>query len=597
MTILGIDLGTTNSCVAVLQGGDTQVLPNAEGERTTPSVVAFGRAGERLVGAPAKRQAIVNPENTIFSVKRFIGRLYRSEAIQGQLGRFPFRVVDSPKGDVRFEVHGQRHSAEELSAMILSKIRSEAEALLGETISQAVITVPAYFDDRQRTATKDAGRIAGLEVLRIINEPTAAALAYGLHRRDERIVAVFDLGGGTFDVSILEQRGGEFRVLATAGDPLLGGDDFDQVVMDYLVREFEKHHGFPLPAEATVLQRLKNAAESAKKELSFAEATQITIPFITAGPTGPIHLEMELLRAEFENLVAHLVARTVEPCRIALADAGLKPADVDGVVLVGGQTRSPIVQRKVEEVFGKPPFKGVNPEEAVAIGAAVTAGIQSGALPDMSLRDVTPLTLGIETTGGAMNRIIPRNTPVPVTARKVFTTTEDDQIIIRVHVLQGEREMASDNRTLGLFDLVGVRPGPRGVPKIEITFQIDEEGIVHVTARDQDTGRSHTLRITDAGGLSDAEIERMVDDAERHRGQDDEARELLALKNQSLNLVYSAQRLLDDPSATLTPDFRRRLVESVNGLNDSLHAVTDRSVLDRRAEAVLEVLRSIEYAA
>ncbi len=597
MTILGIDLGTTNSCAAMLQGGEPVVLVNAEGERTTPSVVAFGRSGERLVGAPAKRQAIVNPENTIFSVKRFIGRPFRSEAVQGYTQRFPFHVVDSPKGDVRFDVSGKKYAAEELSALVLSKIKAEAEEFLGDRVDKAVITVPAYFDDRQRTATKDAGRIAGLDVLRIINEPTAAALAYGLHRRDERVIAVFDLGGGTFDVSILEQKGGDFRVLATSGDPFLGGDDFDEVLMEYLRREFEKRNGLELPREATILQRLKNAAEHAKKDLSFGESTQVTIPFITAGPAGPIHLDVELLRAEFENLVGHLVDRTVEPCQIALRDAGLDPKDVDGVVLVGGQTRSPIVQRKVEDLFGKPSLKGVNPEEAVALGAAITAAIQVGEFTDIRLQDVTPLTLGIETTGGATNRIIPRNSPVPHTARKVFTTTEDDQIIIRVHVVQGEREMASDNRTLGLFDLVGVRPAPKGVPKIEITFEIDQEGIVHVTARDQDSGRSHTLRITDAGGLTEPEIRRMVADAEHHRGADDEVRELLGLKNRALNHVYSAQRLLDDTTAALTPDFRTKLVAAVNDLQSTIGSATEKGPLEQRVNELLEVLRLIEYAA
>ena len=595
MAVIGIDFGTTNSCAAILQGDEPAIIVNAEGERVTPSVVAIGRNGDRLIGNAAKRQAIVNPENTIFSVKRFIGRPYHSGPIQDYVKRFPFRITESPKGDVRFDASGKKFSPEELSAMILTKIKAEAEAFLGEEIKQAVITVPAYYDDRQRSATKDAGKIAGLDVMRLINEPTAAALAYGVHRRGDRVIAVYDLGGGTFDISIMEQKDGDFRVLATSGDAFLGGDDFDQVLMDWLSQEFEKRNGVELLRDATILQRLKNAAESAKKDLSFSEATQVTVPFIMGGASGPLHLDVELMRAEFENLVSMLVDRTLQPCESALKDAGIKASDVDAVLLVGGQTRSPIVQRKVEQFFGKAPIKGINPDEAVAMGAAVTAGIKTGEVDRVNLRDVTPLSLGIETAGGVCTKIIPRNTPIPASAKKVFTTTEDDQLIIRIHVLQGEREMASDNRTLGIFDLVGVRPAPKGVPSIEIAFEIDEEGIVHVSAKDQDTGRTQSLRITGAGGLTDNEIKRIITDAEKYQKEDEKIREWVAQKNKGMNLVYSAERLLDDPTAKLVGAYRKRLAENVHKLRECLAGKPDPATVERRMTDLVDVLKELEY--
>ncbi len=595
MAVIGIDFGTTNSCAAILQGDEPAIIVNAEGERVTPSVVAIGRNGDRLIGNAAKRQAIVNPENTIFSVKRFIGRPFHSGPIQEYVKRFPFKITESPKGDVRFDASGKKFSPEELSAMILTKIKAEAESFLGEEVKQAVITVPAYYDDRQRSATKDAGKIAGLDVLRLINEPTAAALAYGVHRRGDRVIAVYDLGGGTFDISILEQKDGDFRVLATSGDAFLGGDDFDQMLMDWLGQEFEKRNGVELQRDPTILQRLKNAAESAKKDLSFSESTQVTVPFIMGGASGPLHLDVELMRAEFENLVSALVDRTLTPCESALKDAGIKAGDVDAVLLVGGQTRSPIVQRKVEQFFGKAPIKGINPDEAVAMGAAVTAGIRTGEIDKVNLHDVTPLSLGIETAGGVCTKIIARNTPIPASAKKVFTTTEDDQLIIRIHVLQGEREMASDNRTLGIFDLVGVRPAPKGVPSIEITFSIDEEGIVHVQAKDQDTGRTQSLRITGAGGLTDNEIKRIITDAEKYQKEDEKIREWVAQKNKGMNLVYSAERLLDDPSAKLVTAYRKRLGDTVHRLRESLGAKPDPSAVEKRMTDLVDVLKELEY--
>ena len=597
MAVIGIDLGTTNSCAAVLSGGDPDVIVNSEGERLTPSVVAIGKEGERLIGHPAKRQAIVNPANTIYSCKRFIGRTLHIPQIGDVASQMAFEVVAAANGDCRFQIDGTAFSPEEVSAMILEKIRSEAEDLLGTEVDKAVITVPAYFDDRQRTATKDAGKIAGLEVLRIINEPTAAALAYGVQNRQDRVMAVYDLGGGTFDISILEQRDDDFRVLATSGDSYLGGDDFDQVIIDHLVRSFEESTGAELPVESTVIQRLKNAAENAKKDLSFSQSTQITIPFITAGPSGPLHLDVELLRAEYENLVRELVERTIIPCRSALQDSGLDPSDIDAVVLVGGQTRSPIVQKQVAEFFGKDPIKGINPDEAVALGAAVAAGVTSGDVesPPVTLRDVNPLSLGVETVGGMFTKLIPRNTAIPTSAKKVFTSTEDNQLIIRVHVLQGERELATDNRTLGIFDLVGVRPASKGIPQIEISFDIDEEGIVHVTARDQDTGRSQRIRITDAGGLSDGEIEQLVLDAQKHRQEDEAAKERVTLKNKVMELVYAGRRLLEDPDTYLEESSRQQLRDTLHEIEQRAQLSIEMDRVQQDHETMVELLRDLKY--
>jgi molecular chaperone DnaK len=595
---IGIDLGTSNSCIATLTGNEPSVIQSTEGDRVTPSIVAFGRNGERMIGQSAKRQAVVNPVNTIFSIKRFIGRTYRSRQIQENIERFPFRLAPSSAGDVRFDVEGRRFSPEELSSMIVAKLKGEAEQVLQRDVSTAVITVPAYFDDRQRAATKDAGRIAGLGDIQIINEPTAAALAYGLHRQQNQLLAVYDLGGGTFDVSILQQLGGKFRVLASCGDAFLGGDDFDRVLIDWLIEEFQRSSGRPLPTEPTVLQRLKNAVEQAKRDLSFSQSVRITVPFLSGGPSGPVHLDVELDRRRFEQLVGPLVDRTLGPCATALADAGLKAGEVEAVVVVGGQSRSPIVQTRVAEFFGRQPVRGINPDEAVAMGAAVTAALTTGQLPGYELKDVTPLSIGIETAGGAFTKIIPRNTPLPATARRVFTTTEDNQIIIRVHVLQGERELAKDNRTLGLFDLVGVRAAPKGVPSIAIGFEVDAEGKVHVTAADEDTGRSQTVRVSGRGGLAETEIQRMIDDAQLNEAADEQAREWLAVRNRGLTLVYQTERLLGDPSAPLMPIFRERLTAMVADFKRHLDrslAPKDRHTIEERLAELVSLLRELEY--
>ncbi|MFN7953880.1 MAG: molecular chaperone DnaK [bacterium] len=596
--VIGIDLGTSNSCIASLVGGEPGVIQNLEGDRTTPSVVAFGRNGERMIGQPAKRQAVVNPTNTIFSIKRFIGRSYRSRQVQENLERFPFRLASSSGGDVRFDIEGRRFSPEELSSMIVAKLKSEAEQSLGAEVRNAVIAVPAYFDDRQRSATKDAGRIAGLGDIQIINEPTAAALAYGLHRQQNQLLAVYDLGGGTFDVSVLQQLGGKFRVLASCGDAYLGGDDFDRVLIDWLIEEFQRAAGVPLPTEPTVLQRLKNAVEQAKRDLSFSQSVRITVPFLAGGRSGPVHLDVELDRQRFEQLVGPLVDRTLGPCATALSDAGIKPQDIEAVVVVGGQSRSPIVQARVAQFFGRAPVRGINPDEAVAMGASVTAALGAGQLPGYELRDVTPLSIGIETAGGAFTKIIPRNTPLPATAKRVFTTTEDNQIIIRVHVLQGERELAKDNRSLGQFDLVGVRAAPKGTPSIAIEFEVSEEGRVHVTAKDEDTGRFQTVRVSGRGGLTETEVDRMVEDAQLHRAVDEQAREWLAVRNRGLSLVYQTERLLTDPTAPLMPIFRERLHAMVSEFKRHLArsvAPQDRHSIEERLSELVALLRELEY--
>ncbi|HEY7670083.1 MAG TPA: molecular chaperone DnaK [Hyphomicrobium sp.] len=545
--VIGIDLGTTNSCVAVMEGGKPRVLENAEGMNTTPSIVAFTDDGEKLVGLPAKRQAVTNPLNTFFAIKRLIGRRYDDPMVEKDKKLVPYKIVKGPNGDAWVEAHGKQYSPQQVSAFILQKMKETAEAKLGETVTQAVITVPAYFNDAQRQATKDAGKIAGLEVLRIINEPTAAALAYGLDKKKEsKTIAVYDLGGGTFDISILEIGDGVFEVKSTNGDTFLGGEDFDMKLVNYLADEFKKEQGIDLRNDKLALQRLKEAAEKAKIELSSATQTEINLPFITADASGPKHLTMKLTRAKLESLVDDLIARTKEPCQKALKDAGLKAADIDEVVLVGGMTRMPRVQQVVKELFGKEPHKGVNPDEVVAVGAAILAGVLQGEVKDVLLLDVTPLSLGIETLGGVFTRLIDRNTTIPTKKSQTFSTAEDGQNAVTIRVSQGEREMAADNKLLGQFDLVGIPPAPRGVPQIEVTFDIDANGIVHVSAKDKATGKEQSIRIQASGGLSDSEIDRMVKDAESHAAEDKKKRELIEAKNHAEALVHTTEKQLKE---------------------------------------------------
>jgi molecular chaperone DnaK len=542
--VIGIDLGTTNSAVAVMEGGDPVVITNAEGGRLTPSVVAFAKDGERLAGQVAKRQATTNPENTIFSIKRFMGRRY--DEVSHEITLVPFKVVKAANGDARVEVRGKQYSPPEISAMILQKLKESAEAHLGEKVTQAVITVPAYFNDSQRQATKDAGKVAGLEVLRIVNEPTAAALAYGLDKKKDEKVAVFDLGGGTFDISILELGEGVFEVKSTNGDTHLGGDDFDERIIQWLVAEFKKDQGIDLSKDRMALQRLKEAAEKAKCELSTTLETEINLPFVTADASGPKHLNLKLTRAKLEQLVDDLIQRTVGPCRQALKDAGLDAGQIDEVVLVGGQTRMPKVQQVVKEFFEKEPHKGVNPDEVVAIGAAIQAGVLVGDVKDVVLLDVTPLSLGIETLGGVMTRLIERNTTIPTRKSETFSTAADDQTSVEIHVLQGEREMSRDNRTLGKFQLVGILPAPRGVPQIEVAFDIDANGIVNVSAKDMATGKEQAITITASSGLSKGDIDKMVKDADRHSDEDKKRRADIETRNQADNLVYNTEKMLTE---------------------------------------------------
>jgi molecular chaperone DnaK len=545
--VIGIDLGTTNSCVAVMEGGKPRVLENAEGMNTTPSIVAFTSDGEKLVGLPAKRQAVTNPLNTFFAIKRLIGRRYDDPMVEKDKKLVPYEIVKGPTGDAWVQAHGKQYSPQQISAFILQKMKETAEAKLGETITQAVITVPAYFNDAQRQATKDAGKIAGLEVLRIINEPTAAALAYGLDKKTQaKTIAVYDLGGGTFDISILEIGDGVFEVKSTNGDTFLGGEDFDMKLVNYLADEFKKEQGIDLRNDKLALQRLKEAAEKAKIELSSATQTEINLPFITADASGPKHLTLKLTRAKLESLVDDLIARTKGPCEKAIKDAGLKAADIDEVVLVGGMTRMPKVQEVVKQLFGKEPHKGVNPDEVVAVGAAIQAGVLQGEVKDVLLLDVTPLSLGIETLGGVFTRLIDRNTTIPTKKSQTFSTAEDGQSAVTIRVSQGEREMAADNKLLGQFDLVGIPPAPRGVPQIEVTFDIDANGIVHVGAKDKATGKEQSIRIQASGGLSDSEIERMVKDAESHAAEDKKKREVVEAKNHAEALIHSAEKQLKE---------------------------------------------------
>jgi molecular chaperone DnaK len=568
--VIGIDLGTTNSCVAVMDGKNAKVIENAEGMRTTPSIVAFTDDGERLVGQPAKRQAVTNPERTFFAVKRLIGRRYDDPMVEKDKKLVPYKIVKASNGDAWVEADGKTYSPSQISAFILQKMKETAEAHLGQKVEQAVITVPAYFNDAQRQATKDAGKIAGLEVLRIINEPTAAALAYGLDKTKSGTIAVYDLGGGTFDISILEIGDGVFEVKSTNGDTFLGGEDFDMRLVNYLADEFQKEQGINLRNDKLALQRLKEAAEKAKIELSSTTQTEINLPFITADQSGPKHLTMKLTRAKFEALVDDLVQKTIEPCRKALKDAGLTAGEIGEVVLVGGMTRMPKVQEVVKQLFGKEPHKGVNPDEVVAIGAAIQAGVLQGDVKDVLLLDVTPLSLGIETLGGVFTRIIDRNTTIPTKKSQVFSTAEDNQNAVTIRVFQGEREMAADNKILGQFDLMGIPPAPRGMPQIEVTFDIDANGIVNVSAKDKATGKEQQIRIQASGGLSEADIEKMVKDAEANAAADKKRREAVDAKNHADALVHSTEKALAEHGSKIAESERRAIEDAVSDLKEAL---------------------------